>query len=77
NEMAGGAEEAPVASGAAGPRPLFGGCWSCRLVCGAGLLAAALWLYQGPRRSMKAGIAPNMAAVAQITLAVSERRHGN
>ncbi|XP_053908480.1 distal membrane-arm assembly complex protein 1-like [Cuculus canorus] len=53
------------------PRPLFGGCWSCRLLCGAGLLAAALWLYRGPRRSLKRGIPPDMAAIAQITLAIS------
>ncbi|NWH69064.1 DMAC1 protein, partial [Geococcyx californianus] len=54
------------------PRPLFGGCWSCRLLCGTGLLAAALWIYQGPRRSLKRGIPPSMASIAQITLAISE-----
>ncbi|XP_065510182.1 distal membrane-arm assembly complex protein 1 [Caloenas nicobarica] len=51
-------------------RPLFGGCWSCRVLSGAGLLGAALWIYRGPRRSMKRGVPPSMAAIAQITLAV-------
>ncbi|KAF1591772.1 Distal membrane-arm assembly complex protein 1, partial [Eudyptes moseleyi] len=55
-------------------KPLFGGCWSCRLLSGAGLLLAALWIYQGPRRSMKRGVPPSMAAVAQITFAISEGR---
>ncbi|NXK27164.1 DMAC1 protein, partial [Arenaria interpres] len=54
-------------------KPLFGGCWSCRLLSGTGLLLAALWIYQGPRRSMKRGIPPSMAAIAQITFAISER----
>ncbi|NXY91006.1 DMAC1 protein, partial [Alcedo cyanopectus] len=59
------------------PRPLFGGCWSCRILSGTGLLLAALWIYSGPRRIMKRGIAPNMAQIAQITFAISERRRGN
>ncbi|NXJ58764.1 DMAC1 protein, partial [Spizaetus tyrannus] len=54
------------------PPPLFGGCWSCRLLSGAGLLLAALWIYQGPRRSMKRGVPPSMAAIAQITFAIGE-----
>ncbi|XP_051631796.1 distal membrane-arm assembly complex protein 1 [Manacus candei] len=53
------------------PRPLFGGCLSCRLVCGAGLLLAAAWLYQGPRNIMKRGIPPSMGTIAQITFAIS------
>ncbi|NXW87917.1 DMAC1 protein, partial [Alopecoenas beccarii] len=57
-------------------RPLFGGCWSCRVLSGAGLLGAALWIYQGPRRSMRRGIPPSMATIAQITLAIGERRDG-
>ncbi|NXN26652.1 DMAC1 protein, partial [Nycticryphes semicollaris] len=60
-----GAAPAPV-------KPLFGGCWSCRILSGTGLLAAALWIYQGPRRTMKRGIPPSMAAIAQITFAISE-----
>ncbi|NWI21781.1 DMAC1 protein, partial [Crypturellus soui] len=54
------------------PRPLFGGCWSCRVLCGLGLLVAGAWIYQGPRRSMKRGIPPSMGAIAQITFAISE-----
>ncbi|NXD89109.1 DMAC1 protein, partial [Halcyon senegalensis] len=66
----------PVAAEAAAPakpRPLFGGCLSCRILSGTGLLLAALWIYSGPRRSMKRGIAPSMAQIAQITFAISER----
>lgn len=72
-----GAEAAPGAvpgPGAASPRPLFGGCWSCRLLSGAGLLMAAIWVYQGPRSVMKKGIPPSMGAIAQITFAAGEGR---
>ncbi|NXB50019.1 DMAC1 protein, partial [Leucopsar rothschildi] len=74
-----GAEAAPgevrVADpGSASPRPLFGGCWSCRLLSGAGLLMAAIWVYQGPRSVMKKGIPPSMGAIAQITFAAGEGR---
>ncbi|NWU10146.1 DMAC1 protein, partial [Cephalopterus ornatus] len=58
------------------PRPLFGGCLSCRLLCGTGLLLAAAWIYQGPRSSMKRGIPPSAGAIAQITFALSERWGG-
>ncbi|NXA16675.1 DMAC1 protein, partial [Sapayoa aenigma] len=72
-----GAEAAPGAvsppgPGPAPPKPLFGGCLSCRFVCGTGLVMAGVWLYQGPRNSMKRGIPPSMAAIAQITFAISE-----
>ncbi|NXM95458.1 DMAC1 protein, partial [Sylvia borin] len=74
-----GAEAAPGAvsepgPGSASPRPLFGGCWSCRLLSGAGLMMAALWVYQGPRNSMKKGIPPSMGAIAQICFAAGEGR---
>lgn len=69
-----GAEAAPgvvpePGPGSASPRPLFGGCWSCRLLSGAALLMAAVWVYQGPRSVMKKGIPPSMGAIAQITFA--------
>ncbi|XP_072736821.1 distal membrane-arm assembly complex protein 1 [Ciconia boyciana] len=64
-------EPGPEAARPAPVKPLFGGCWSCRLLSGAGLLLAALWIYQGPRRSMKRGVPPSMAAIAQITFAIS------
>ncbi|XP_014118325.1 PREDICTED: transmembrane protein 261 [Pseudopodoces humilis] len=69
-----GAEPAPDAvpvpgPGSASPRPLFGGCWSCRLLSGAGLLMAAIWVYQGPRSTMRMGIPPSMGALAQIAFA--------
>ncbi|NXV10376.1 DMAC1 protein, partial [Cettia cetti] len=72
-----GAEAAPGAApepGSASPRPLFGSCWSCRLLSGAGLLAAAVWVYQGPRSSMQKGIPPSMGAIAQICFAAGEGR---
>ncbi|NWS50160.1 DMAC1 protein, partial [Probosciger aterrimus] len=58
------------------PKPLFGGCWSCRLLSGTGLLLAAFWIYQGPRMRMKRGIPPSMGTIAQITFAISERGGG-
>ncbi|RMB90474.1 hypothetical protein DUI87_33075 [Hirundo rustica rustica] len=67
-----GAEAAPGAApgpGSAEPRPLFGGCWSCRLLSGAGLMMAAVWVYQGPRSAMKKGIPPSMGAIAQMCFA--------
>ncbi|NWZ88700.1 DMAC1 protein, partial [Poecile atricapillus] len=74
-----GAEPAPDAVPVPGPgsaslRPLFGGCWSCRLLSGAGLLMAAIWVFQGPRSTMKKGIPPSMGALAQITFAAGEGR---
>ncbi|NWZ38445.1 DMAC1 protein, partial [Brachypodius atriceps] len=72
-----GSEAAPGAGsgpGSASPRPLFGGCWSCRLLSGAGLLMAAVWVYQGPRSTLKKGIAPSMGAIAQICFAAGEGR---
>ncbi|NXB92375.1 DMAC1 protein, partial [Vidua chalybeata] len=75
-----GAEAGPGAApgpGAASPREELGGCWSCRLLSGAGLLMAAVWLYQGPRSAMRNGIPPSTSAIAQITLAAGEGRgHG-
>ncbi|NXV71599.1 DMAC1 protein, partial [Atlantisia rogersi] len=56
------------------PGPLFGGCWSCRLLCGAGLLLAGLWIYRGPRRSLQRGVPPGAADIAQITLALGASR---
>ncbi|NXC26280.1 DMAC1 protein, partial [Campylorhamphus procurvoides] len=71
-------EAAPGSSPArAPPKPLFGGCLSCRIVCGTGLLLVAAWLYQGPRSSMKRGIPPSMGAIAQLTFAISEGRGGH
>ncbi|NWW68166.1 DMAC1 protein, partial [Ifrita kowaldi] len=76
-----GAEAAPGAvsvpgPGSASPRPLFGGCWSCRLLSGAGLLMAAIWIYQGPRSTMKKGVPPSMGAIAQMIFAAGEGRGG-
>ncbi|NXM88755.1 DMAC1 protein, partial [Oenanthe oenanthe] len=74
-EAAPGAGSVPVpVPGPAPPPPLFGGCWSCRLLSGAGLLMAAIWVYQGPRSLMKKGIPPSMGAIAQITFAAGEGR---
>uniref|UniRef100_A0A8C4J9E9 Distal membrane-arm assembly complex protein 1-like domain-containing protein n=1 Tax=Dromaius novaehollandiae TaxID=8790 RepID=A0A8C4J9E9_DRONO len=63
-------------AGAAPPKPLFGGCWSCRVLSGVGLLLAGLWIYQGPRQVMKRGIPPSMGAIAQITFALGEQDVG-
>ncbi|NXD32138.1 DMAC1 protein, partial [Spelaeornis formosus] len=74
-----GAEVAAEPGAAAGPvsgspRPLFGGCWSCRLLSGAGLLMAAVWVYERPRSIMRQGIPPSMGAIAQIAFAAGEGR---
>uniref|UniRef100_A0A8U7N7H9 Distal membrane arm assembly component 1 n=1 Tax=Corvus moneduloides TaxID=1196302 RepID=A0A8U7N7H9_CORMO len=50
--------------GSASPRPLLSGCWSCRLLSGAGLLMAAIWIYQGPRSTMRKGVPPSMGVGA-------------
>lgn len=74
-----GAEAAPGAGsgpGSASPRALFGSCWSCRLLSGAGLLMAAIWVFQGPRSALKKGIPPSMGAIAQICFAAGEGRGG-
>ncbi|TRZ09925.1 hypothetical protein HGM15179_017184 [Zosterops borbonicus] len=71
-EAAPGAGSVPVSvsgPGSAPPRPLFGGCWSCRFLSGAGLLMAAVWVYQGPRNLMRKGIPPSMGAIAQMCFA--------
>ncbi|XP_050164924.1 distal membrane-arm assembly complex protein 1 [Myiozetetes cayanensis] len=70
-EASPGSGSVPVPASPPPRSPLFGGCLSCRLVCGAGLLLAAAWLYQGPRSVMKRGIPPSMGAIAQITFALS------
>ncbi|NXY26994.1 DMAC1 protein, partial [Atrichornis clamosus] len=74
-----GAEAAPDAVSVPGPglapsRPASSGCWSCRLVSGAGLLMAAIWIYEGARSTMKKGVPPSMAAIAQTSFAVGEGR---
>ncbi|NXX87420.1 DMAC1 protein, partial [Urocolius indicus] len=69
-----GPQEAAAVPGAAPAtrRPLFGSCWSCRVISGLGLLAAAAWIYRGPRTSMKRGVPPSMAAITQITFALGQ-----
>ncbi|XP_054858040.1 distal membrane-arm assembly complex protein 1 [Eublepharis macularius] len=51
-------------------KPLFGDCWSCRLLSGLGLMAASVWVFMGPRRVMRQRIPPNMWHITQMTFAV-------
>ncbi|NXF14344.1 DMAC1 protein, partial [Smithornis capensis] len=73
---AGAGSVSPPGPGPSPRQPLFGGCLSCRFVCGTGLVMAGVWLYQGPRKSMKRGIPPSLGAIAQITFAISEGTAG-
>ncbi|XP_078391767.1 distal membrane-arm assembly complex protein 1-like [Cetorhinus maximus] len=46
-------------------------CWSCRLVCGAGLLGAGGYVFASARRVIKKrGAPPGMGTVAQIVFAL-------
>ncbi|XP_066575074.1 distal membrane-arm assembly complex protein 1 [Amia ocellicauda] len=55
----------------ASPAPLFGSCWSCRLLCGSGLLLAGGYVFMAARGVMKKGGATSMGTVAQIAFAAS------
>ncbi|KAI7793213.1 distal membrane-arm assembly complex protein 1 [Triplophysa rosa] len=48
---------------------LFGNCWSCRLVSGGGLLAAAAYVYMQARKTMRLGGPTSLGTVAQIAFA--------
>ncbi|XP_067400523.1 distal membrane-arm assembly complex protein 1 [Emydura macquarii macquarii] len=52
-------------------KPLFGGCWSCRALSGAGLIGAGCWVYLGSRRAEARGIAPALWNVFQVVFAAS------
>uniref|UniRef100_A0A452I5T7 Distal membrane-arm assembly complex protein 1-like domain-containing protein n=1 Tax=Gopherus agassizii TaxID=38772 RepID=A0A452I5T7_9SAUR len=53
------------------PKPLFGSCWSCRILSGSALIGAGYWVYLGPRRIMSRGNAPSAWNIVQLSFAVS------
>uniref|UniRef100_A0AAY5EXH9 Distal membrane-arm assembly complex protein 1-like domain-containing protein n=1 Tax=Electrophorus electricus TaxID=8005 RepID=A0AAY5EXH9_ELEEL len=55
-------------SGVAG-MPLFGDCWSCRVLSGSGLIASAGYVWLAARKRMRQGGVTSMGTVAQLTFA--------
>lgn len=51
---------------------LFGGCWSCRVLSGGGLLLSAAYVYMGARRTMRLGGPTSMGTVAQIAFSAGD-----
>uniref|UniRef100_A0A3Q3DWS4 Distal membrane-arm assembly complex protein 1-like domain-containing protein n=1 Tax=Hippocampus comes TaxID=109280 RepID=A0A3Q3DWS4_HIPCM len=49
----------------------FKSCWSCRLICGSGLILSGLYAFNAARRVMRLGGPTSMGTVAQITFATS------
>uniref|UniRef100_A0A8C6WX81 Distal membrane-arm assembly complex protein 1-like domain-containing protein n=1 Tax=Neogobius melanostomus TaxID=47308 RepID=A0A8C6WX81_9GOBI len=52
------------------PKPLFGGCWSCRILSGGALLASGAFVFNEARKVMRRGAPTSMGTVAQITFAL-------
>lgn len=50
---------------------IFGGCWSCRVLSGGGLLLAAAYVYMGARKTMRLGHA-SMGVAAQIAFSAGD-----
>ncbi|XP_061616441.1 distal membrane-arm assembly complex protein 1 [Phyllopteryx taeniolatus] len=49
----------------------FKSCWSCRLICGGGLILSGLYVFNAARRVMRLGGPTSMGTIAQITFATS------
>ncbi|XP_057683446.1 distal membrane-arm assembly complex protein 1 [Corythoichthys intestinalis] len=47
----------------------FKSCWSCRLICGSGLILSGWYVFNAARRVMRLGGPVSMGQVAQITFA--------
>lgn len=52
-------------------RHMFADCWGCRILSGGGLLAAAGYVFQAARGTMRLGGPTSMGTVAQIAFAAS------
>lgn len=61
--------QVPAQPGANPPKPLFGGCWSCRLLTGTGLMLSAGYVFSGARNTMKRGGPTTIGTVFQIVFA--------
>lgn len=53
------------------PRPLLGGCWSCRVLSGGALLLSGAYVFNEARKVLRKGGPTSMGTVAQITFALS------
>ncbi|XP_053575920.1 distal membrane-arm assembly complex protein 1 [Bombina bombina] len=51
--------------------PMFGNCWSCRVLCGSGLIGAGGYVYMAARKGVQRGGPTSMGTVAQIVFALS------
>nr|XP_049607219.1 distal membrane-arm assembly complex protein 1 [Syngnathus scovelli] len=49
----------------------FKSCWSCRLICGSGLILSGAYVFNAARKAMRLGGPTSMGTVAQITFAAS------
>ncbi|KAM9096532.1 distal membrane-arm assembly complex protein 1 [Sarcophilus harrisii] len=50
--------------------PLMGGCLSCRILSGIGLLGAGGYVYWAARRPMKLGYAPGPGTIFQMVVGI-------
>ncbi|XP_027718892.1 distal membrane-arm assembly complex protein 1 [Vombatus ursinus] len=62
---------APAPAAAPGKNPLMGGCLSCRLLSGVGLLGAGGYVYWTARRPLKLGCAPSPGTIFQMVVGIS------
>ncbi|OCT84123.1 distal membrane-arm assembly complex protein 1 [Xenopus laevis] len=51
--------------------PVFGQCWSCRILGGTGLIGSGAYVYSIARSTMKRGGPVGMGTVAQISFAMA------
>ncbi|KAG7281346.1 hypothetical protein CRUP_023497 [Coryphaenoides rupestris] len=65
---AGGAAAGGAAAAGAGDK-LFKSCWSCRLLSGGGLIAAAAYVMRTSTAQMRVGVPPTIGVVFQLTTA--------
>uniref|UniRef100_A0A6P5LTY3 Transmembrane protein 261 n=1 Tax=Phascolarctos cinereus TaxID=38626 RepID=A0A6P5LTY3_PHACI len=60
----------PGPSRSPGKNPLMGGCLSCRLLSGVGLLGAGGYVYWTARRPLKLGCAPTPGTIFQMVVGI-------
>ncbi|XP_077363081.1 distal membrane-arm assembly complex protein 1-like [Festucalex cinctus] len=53
------------------PVQLLKSCWSCRLICGSGLILSGAYVFNAARGVMRLGHPPSPGKVVQLTFAAS------
>uniref|UniRef100_A0A8C2KEA5 Distal membrane-arm assembly complex protein 1-like domain-containing protein n=1 Tax=Cyprinus carpio TaxID=7962 RepID=A0A8C2KEA5_CYPCA len=56
-------------------KPLFGDCWSCRVLSGGGLLVSGGYVGMHARRAVRLGGPASMGTVVQMMFAAGELTH--